>query len=248
MTSCGGLDRARSRRFDVILLDVMLPGLDPNLACFDRAQMADAIDSQSPRRAMTDFSARDPGHFATIAEQADAGDGDARDALFAALYDQLHHLAEGHIRRSGGQITMGATTLLHEAYLNLAAGGAAFPGRLRFLKYASRAMRGLIIDYVRSRRAQKRGGEITFTRLDDVTMTTSADSTSLERLGQALDELATIDAALAELVDLKFFCGFSFVEIAELRGVSERTVQRDWAKARLLLHDALGDAGSASVD
>jgi RNA polymerase sigma factor (TIGR02999 family) len=197
---------------------------------------------------MTDFPARDPGHLATIAEQADAGDRDAQDALFAALYDQLHHLAEGHIRRSSGQITMGATTLLHEAYLSLAAGSGAFADRLRFLKYASRAMRGLIIDYVRSRRAQKRGGEITFTRLDDVTMGTSAAATGLERLGQALDELATIDAALAELVDLKFFCGFSFVEIAELRGVSQRTVQRDWAKARLLLHDALGDAGSANVD
>lgn len=196
---------------------------------------------------MTNSSAGDPGRLATIVAQADAGDSDARDALFAALYDQLHRLAEGHIRRSGGQITMGATTLLHEAYLDLAVGNAAFADRLRFLKYASRAMRGLIVDYVRSRQAQKRGGEITFTRLDDVTMGTSAATMQLERLGQALDELATIDAALAELVDLKFFCGFSFVEIAELRGVSQRTVQRDWAKARVLLYDALGDAGAATV-
>ena len=120
---------------------------------------------------MTDSSAPDPGQLATIVQRADAGDGDARDALFTALYAELHRLAEGHIRRSGGQITMGATTLLHEAYVNLAAGrSATFSDRFRFLKYASRAMRGLIIDYVRSRRAQKRGGEITFTPLDEATM------------------------------------------------------------------------------
>ena len=138
---------------------------------------------------------------------------------------------------------MGATTLLHEAYLSLAAGrGAEFPDRFRFLKYASRAMRGLIIDYVRARRARKRGGDITFTSLDEAkAQQDSGAQTGLERIGQALDELATIDASLAELVDLKFFCGFSFVEIAELRGVSERTVQRDWAKARLLLHSALDE-------
>ena len=136
---------------------------------------------------------------------------------------------------------MGATTLLHEAYLSLAAGrGAAFPDRLRFLKYASRAMRGLIIDYVRARRARKRGGDITFTDARRSKGRGAGRRNGLERLGQALDELATIDAALAELVDLKFFCGFSFVEIAELRGVSERTVQRDWAKARVLLHERPG--------
>ena len=184
----------------------------------------------------------DPGQLAAIVARADAGHGDARDALFAALYNELHRLAEGHIRRNGGQITMGATTLLHEAYLSLAAGrGAEFPDRLRFLKYASRAMRGLIIDYVRARRARKRGGDVTFTDLDEAKVEGTAAETGLERIGQALDELATFDASLAELVDLKFFCGFSFVEIAELRGVSERTVQRDWAKARLLLHSALDE-------
>ena len=191
---------------------------------------------------MSDSSAPEDRRLATIFERADAGDGDARDALFAALYSELHRLAEGHIRRSSGQITMGATTLLHEAYLSLAAGqDAPFADRLRFLKYASRAMRGLIIDYVRSRRAQKRGGEITFMRLDEATAASPGAASELERLGKALDELASIDAALAELVDLKFFCGFSFVEIAELRGVTDRTVQRDWAKARLLLHGALAD-------
>jgi RNA polymerase sigma factor (TIGR02999 family) len=179
----------------------------------------------------------------TLVERADAGDAAAKEALFASLYDELHRLARTHVRRSGGQLTMSATTLLHEAYLALNERKAlVFPDRLRFLRYASRAMRGLVIDYVRSRHAQKRGGDLTFLTLDDAVAGPADDAPALERLGQALEELAQIDSALAELVDLKFFCGFSFVEIAAMRGVSERTVQRDWAKARVVLHESLSTA------
>ena len=178
-----------------------------------------------------------------MVERAEAGDAAARDTLFATLYAELHTIAEGHLRRGGTQITMGATTLLHEAYVDLNSRSVDFPDRLRFLKYASRAMRGLLIDYVRNRRALKRGGEITFVTVSDDTLQGPALAASLETLGHALDELAVLDPDLAELVDLKFFCGFSFAEIAALRAVSERTVQRDWAKARVLLHDALSGSG-----
>ena len=182
--------------------------------------------------------------LATMVRRADAGDAAAKDALFATLYNELHRLAENHLRRSGSQFTMGATTLLHEAYLNLnSRERVAFPDRLGFLKYASRAMRGLIIDYVRARRAEKRGGDITFVNMPENAVPAPASNSSLELLGRALDELAQLDGGLAELVDLKFFCGFSFAEIAGLRGVSERTVQRDWAKARVLLQDALQPPG-----
>jgi RNA polymerase sigma factor (TIGR02999 family) len=185
------------------------------------------------------------GHLATLVGRAEAGEPAAKDALFAALYSELHRLAEHHLHRSGGQLTLSATTLLHEAYLDIASRETlAFPDRQRFLAYASRAMRGLIIDYVRTRRAQKRGGEITFTDVDHADVPQPTGAAELERLGYALDELSALDPALAELVDLKFFCGFSFGEVAGMRGVSERTVQRDWAKARVLLHGALsGDAG-----
>ena len=170
---------------------------------------------------------------------ADAGDADAKAALFTALYDDLHRLAQSHLRRSAGPLTLGATTLLHEAYLSIAGRDqAAFPDRNRFFGYASRAMRGLVINYVRDRRAITRGGDLTFTTLDDQIAPAEAGP-DLTAIGAALDELAAVEPALAELVDLKFFCGFSFVEIAEMRGVSERTAQRDWAKARLLLHRAL---------
>jgi RNA polymerase sigma factor (TIGR02999 family) len=164
------------------------------------------------------------------------------DALFAALYDELHRLAQAHVRRSAGPITLSATTLLHEAYLNIAERSPlAFPDRNRFLGYASRAMRGLVVDYVRQRKAQKRGGDLTFTSLQEIDAP-AAPALDFDRLAAALDDLGTLDPDLAELVDLKFFCGFSFTEIAAMRQVSERTVQRDWAKARAVLHDALDES------
>jgi RNA polymerase sigma factor (TIGR02999 family) len=177
--------------------------------------------------------------IARVVARAEAGDVAARKALFAALYEELHRLAQAHIRRTGGPLTLSATTLLHEAYLDIAARDPlAFPDRNRFLSYASRAMRGLIVDYVRQRTARKRGGDLTFTTLS-VEMDSAEPSIDLERLDAALKDLASLDPGLAELVDLKFFCGFSFTEIAVMRNVSDRTIQRDWAKARAVLHEAL---------
>ena len=183
-----------------------------------------------------------PDTLAVLLDKADRGDAEARGGLFAALYDELHRLAQSHIRRRGGNLTLGVTTLLHEAYIDISGRESlAVPDRSRFLGYASRVMRGLVIDYVRGHHAQKRGGDLTFTTLDDGHAPAVGASEELEALSVALDELATLEPGLAELVDLKFFCGFSFVEIAGIRNVSERTVQRDWAKARLLLHSALRD-------
>jgi RNA polymerase sigma factor (TIGR02999 family) len=176
---------------------------------------------------------------------AQRGDREAADTLFAALYRELHGLAERELRRGGPDLTLGTTTLLHEAYLNIAQReGVGFASRAQFLTYAARAMRGLMIDYVRRRQAKKRGGEFHITASGaDLTPAEEAESVeALEALGVALDALATVDAPLAQLVDLHFFGGFSFVELAELRGVAERTVQRDWRKARLLLHRVLQDS------
>jgi RNA polymerase sigma factor (TIGR02999 family) len=102
-------------------------------------------------------------------------------------------------------------------------------------------MRGLIIDHLRSRQAQKRGSKFEITSLPAELPYAQQDAEvgNVERLGDALESLAKIDARLAECVDLRFFCGFSFSEIAELREVSVRTVQREWDKARVLLHRLL---------
>lgn len=170
---------------------------------------------------------------------ADAGDGAAANQLFATLYQELHAMAERQLRRWGPDLTLGTTTLLHEAYLNIAArDGVAFPDRPRFFAYASRAMRGLVIDYARRKQAKKRGGEfhITLSGADRVADDGAGASVPLARLGEALETLSEVDPGLSTLVDLHFFCGFSLVEIAAMREVSERTVQRDWRKARLLLY------------
>lgn len=186
--------------------------------------------------------AHDSGAAAALAAQfaaADGGDPRAAGELFAALYAELHRLARRQLGVHASGATLGATTLLHEAYLDLSRGAASFPDRARFFAYAARAMRGLIIDYVRERRALKRGGAFHLTALDTGIAESVAQADELAPLADALDALAAAEPPLAELVELKFFCGFDFVEIAAMRGVSERTVQRDWAKARLYLHDAL---------
>jgi RNA polymerase sigma factor (TIGR02999 family) len=137
-------------------------------------------------------------------------------------------------------VSLGVTTLLHEAYLDMAERtGPSFPDEMRFMKYASRVMRGLIIDHARSRQALKRGGQFEITGFRTDSTEPSVDDRELTRISEALDELVTIDASLAEVVDLKFFCGFSFAEIAALRSVSERTVQRQWEKARIFLHGSI---------
>ena len=172
---------------------------------------------------------------------AERGDRAAADAVFSALYDELHRMARRELSRRGGGVTLGATTLLHDAYLNISGReGTAFPDRNRFMGYASRVMRGIIIDYARSRQAQKRGGQFEITSLKtDIGHSAGTDAAELTRISEALDELAAVDERLARIVDLKFFCGFSFVEIAGMMGVSERTVQRDWEKARIYLHQRL---------
>jgi len=174
---------------------------------------------------------------------ADQGDRAAADALFDTLYSELHRLARRELARQGPIAGLGVTTLLHEAYLTISGReGAVFPDRPRFMAYAARVMRGLIIDDVRRRQSQKRGGLFEVTSLGTDLAENVADAQELAQIGDALDELAKVDAGLAQIVDLKFFCGFSFAEIAAMRGVSERTVQRGWEKGRLYLHRAIADA------
>mgnify|MGYP001083943018 CR=1 FL=1 len=188
------------------------------------------------------MSTEDSADVATIAgliASADRGDAASVQALFTTLYHELHRVARRQLRADSAGVTLGATTLLHECYLDMAGRAAAFPDQRRFIAYAAHAMRGLIVDYIRERRALKRGGEFHLTALDTRVAESIPEVDDTVRLSEALDQLLGTDAALAELVELKFFCGFSFAEIAAMRGVSERTVQRDWQKARLLLHSEL---------
>jgi RNA polymerase sigma factor (TIGR02999 family) len=185
-----------------------------------------------------------------LIQSSEGGNAAARKELFSVLYDELHRIAQRELRRSGSQ-TMSPTTLLHEAYLSMSAGASPqFPDRARFLAYACRAMRGLVIDYIRSRSAQKRGGEFEFTALPTVVPGAVNEDLELERLGEAIDALAALDPRLARVVDLKFFCGFSFEEVAGLMDISVRTAKRDWDKARMFLQRELraSDTGLPAFD
>jgi RNA polymerase sigma factor (TIGR02999 family) len=174
---------------------------------------------------------------------ADGGPGRAAsEALFSALYRELRGVARRELRRAGPGASLSVTSLLHDAYLDIARRErVAFPDRARFLTYTARVMRGVVIDGLRHRQAQKRGGGLEITSIDgkDVGGAAPGEAREIEQLGQALDELAAVEPEIAQVVDLKFFCGFTFTEIAGLRGVSERTVQRHWDKARIYLRQTL---------
>ena len=183
----------------------------------------------------------------TLLDRLDAhrlGKGATLDQLFADSYDELHRRARKELRR-GSVASLGASTLLHETFLNIQRRESVeFTDHRQFISYAASAMRGLIVDHFRRRNSQKRGGLLNITSLPtELPHAAQEDRQSLEieKLNEALESLAKIDARLAECVDLKFFCGFSFNEIAQLRDVSERTVKRDWDKARLLLNRFIND-------
>jgi RNA polymerase sigma factor (TIGR02999 family) len=164
------------------------------------------------------------------------------DALFTVLYADLCRLARREVRRNGAVDFLSTSTLVHEAWLDISKRNSlSFEGHGRFLAYAARTMRGLVIDRVRAKHSQKRGGGLDITSLDTHNAEQVEQPEFLESLGHALDDLAKLEPDLARVVDLKFFCGFTFAEVANIQGVSERTVQRQWEKARLLLFRTMND-------
>jgi RNA polymerase sigma factor (TIGR02999 family) len=163
--------------------------------------------------------------------------------LFAALYRELHSLAHRALRRQGNHLAISTTTLLHEAYINLShRERPAFASQGGFLAYAAKAMRSLIVDATRRGLAVKRGRGIIITGLNTGLIEEIPDERYLMRIDEALKALWEIDSSLAELVDLKYFCGLSLTQIGALRDSSERTMQREWQRARLLLLDLLSEA------
>jgi RNA polymerase sigma factor (TIGR02999 family) len=178
--------------------------------------------------------------ISALVHSAERGEPAAADALFAALYAELRRLADRELGRRAPGAGLSTTSLLHEAYLDMSRReGVSFPDRPRFMGYAARVMRGLIVDAARRNQADKRGGRFEITGLDGREIAATQQSAELARLSDALDELAAVDPGLAELVDLKYFCGFTFEEIAALRGITERTAQRQWDRARLFLRRTL---------
>lgn len=159
-------------------------------------------------------------------------------AWFELLYHELRRRARGELFRHQA-LTLGATTLLHEAWLRIGDRPLEFASQGELVSYASQAMRGIVIDHIRSRGAAKHGGQLERVTYESQADLRLADDNEVLRVGEVLQDLAQTDAQLAELVDLRFFAGLTVAEIAALRGVSTRTVLRDWEKARMLLRVAL---------
>ncbi len=172
-----------------------------------------------------------------LIRRVNADEPGARDQLFAAAYAELRKLARSRLRDGGRNTVLDTTALVHESYLRfLTAGQLRSDDRRAFFAYASRVMRSVIIDAVRERQAERRGGD-----LDRMTLNTQlldklpAAEDELLQVNEALEALALAEPRLAKVVEMRYFGGYTEVEIAEALDLTERTVRRDWDKARLLL-------------
>lgn len=176
-----------------------------------------------------------------LIERAQTGERSALDELFAITYSDLHGLARARLRAAPRVTVLDTVALVNEAYMRLIGAGRLRPqDRSHFIRYAARAMRSVIVDFVRRRAAERRGGDVDRVELTtDISGTLPDGEAEILKVHEALEGLAAMDARAAEVVEMRYFSGMSEAEIADALGVTERTVRRDWAKARVLLAEAL---------
>ena len=186
------------------------------------------------------------GEITSLLEAIAAGDRDALDRLFGVVYGELHGLARRRLRARSAPSGHRTTSLVHETYIKLAGGGGWTAGdRAHFYALAGRAMRQIVIDDARRRLRDRRGGGAQRLSLDDVEITGAERAAELVALDAALDRLNEVDGELAQLVEWRFFAGHSLDEIADLTGVSTRTLKRRWRVARAFLYQELTRQGIA---
>ena len=172
-----------------------------------------------------------------LLQKAQAGDADVRDALFAAAYPGLQQLARARLRDGGRNTMLDTRSLVHESYLRyVQAGELRAEDRRAFFAFASQVMRSVIVNSARDRAAQKRGsGHRPITLSTRISERTPDSDEVILQVHEALESLAQVDARLAQVVQMRYFGGYSEQEIAEMLDVTERTVQRLWLKARMML-------------
>jgi RNA polymerase sigma factor (TIGR02999 family) len=176
----------------------------------------------------------DAHHTPAIEAAARPGSGTAE--LSVDVYSQLRVLARARLRSGGRETLLDTTALVHEAYLRIAGIEMSSAEQRSFLAYASRTMRSVIVDFARKRQAECRGGDMLIVTLTGALAEQQpAAADDIVRVHEALEELAGIDARLAQVVEMRYFAGLTEPQVAQALGVSERTVRRDWEKARLLL-------------
>jgi RNA polymerase sigma factor (TIGR02999 family) len=181
-----------------------------------------------------------PKDITRLLVSAREGDPASMNEVFALVYEELWAIARRERRRLGPEQSLNTTAVVHEAYMRLAgaprAPGVPWQDRRHFFAVASLAMRQILVDYARRRRAQKRGGDAARVTLDEVETAVAARSDELLELDAALEKLAAVDARLARLVEMRFFAGLTMDEIAEIHGVAKRSLERDWQKAKAFLY------------
>lgn len=181
------------------------------------------------------------GDITRLIERARAGDRGALDSLFERVYPDLRRIAHARLRRGFPDPDLGTTALVNECYLKLCnAQRLDATDRAHFFAYSATAMRSIIVDIARAKATARRGGNAPHVTLDDeLAGNDSAGEEQILRVHEALDEIGKLDERLGKLVEMRYFGGLSDPEIAEALGIADRTVRRDWQKARLLLAAAL---------
>ena len=180
------------------------------------------------------------GEITEFIRAARAGDERAASQLYERLYGDLRRMARARLRSGGRDEILDTNVVVHEAYARLVqAGSINAADRKEFLAYAARAMRSVVVDFVRERNADRRGGGTPTVTLGDEAGFGAVEPEVVLQIHLALDELAALDPELARLVELRYFAGCTVPETAEALGVSESTVERQWVKARAFLFDAL---------
>jgi RNA polymerase sigma factor (TIGR02999 family) len=176
-----------------------------------------------------------------LLQKAHEGNEAARGQLFAAAYEELRSRARAQLQGGGRNTLLDTTALVHESYLRyLRSGSLSGAERGYFFAYAAHVMRSVIVDYARQRQAQRRGGNaVHLTLTTQFADNLTADEDQLVRINDALDELQKLDERLARVVEMRYFAGMTETEVAAVMGVTERTIRRDWRKAKLLLAESL---------
>jgi len=182
----------------------------------------------------------EPASITLLIERANRGDGEALNAIFATLYPELRSLARSRLRRNAKLTLLETTGLLHESYLRFVKlGRLNVDSRAHFLAYAARTMRSIVVDFARQRMAERHGGGKPEAEIDTQIMDDRHGEEEVIRVHDALQDLAKVDERLVRVVEMRYFGGMTEDEVAEAMGVSERTVRRDWEKAKLMLAVAL---------
>jgi RNA polymerase sigma factor (TIGR02999 family) len=176
-----------------------------------------------------------------LIRRAQDGDAQALKSVFDVTYDELRRLARARLSKGGRGTMLDTSALVHESYLRFAnAGQLRIEDRQHFLRYTSHVMRSVVVDLVRSKQAERRGGGMRAVTLNTgIGDNAAAAEAEILRVHEALEELAALNERMAQVVEMRYFAGLTEIEIADALGVTERTVRRDWEKARLLLAQTL---------